>query len=132
MNRKTINILYWVFTGLFAALMLSSSIPDIMVTPDAVKIVSAQLGYPEYFIRYIGIAKLLGVAAILLPIHPRLKEWAYAGLMFDLASVIYSFTAIGLGINDWWPMLLFVAMGLGSYLFYIQKQKPVLYSAVVI
>ncbi len=75
--------------------MIFSAIPDLMVTPQAVDIVSTQLGYPEYFIRFIGIAKLLGAIAILIPGYSRLKEWAYAGLFFDLIGATYSSIAIG-------------------------------------
>ncbi len=84
MSRKRLNISYWIFTGLFAGFMIFSAIPDLMVTSQAVDIVSTQLGYPKYIISFLGVAKLLGAIAILVPGYPRLKEWAYAGLVFDL------------------------------------------------
>jgi len=87
MKKK--KILYWTITGLFAAFMLFSAVPDILVVPDAVTFMS-HLGYPKYFIPFIGIAKLLGVIAILVPGYPRIKEWAYAGLIFDLIGATYS------------------------------------------
>jgi len=77
--QKKIRIAYWIVTGLFAAFMLFSAIPDIMVVPDAVTMVTG-LGYPKYLIRFLGVAKLLGVIAMLVPGFHRLKEWAYAGL----------------------------------------------------
>ena len=77
---KKTKIIYWIFTGLLAAGMLLGSIPDIMSTPEAVAIVTTHLGYPAYFIPFIGVAKLLGAVAILIPGFPRIKEWAYAGL----------------------------------------------------
>jgi hypothetical protein len=86
---KKINILYWVTTGIFGAFMMFSAIPDIMMVPDAVAFMT-KLGYPEYFIPFIGVAKALGVIAILVPGFPRLKEWAYAGLFFDLVGATYS------------------------------------------
>lgn len=92
---KKTNILYWVITGLFAAFMLFSAIPDILVVPDAVTMISTGLGYPEYFIPFIGVAKLLGVIAILTPGFIRIKEWAYAGLFFDLTGATYSGIATG-------------------------------------
>ena len=79
---KKLNIIYWIFTVLFALLMLFSSIPDIMKNEQAIEIMHKQLGYPEYLIQFIGVAKLLGVIAILVPGFNRLKEWAYAGLFF--------------------------------------------------
>jgi hypothetical protein len=53
-----------------------------------------QLGYPDYFIPFIGVAKTLGIIAILVPGFPKLKEWAYAGLAFDLIGATYSQLAI--------------------------------------
>ena len=87
---KKINIIYWVSTGLFAAFMLLGSIPDVIQHPQAVEMVVKHLGYPAYFLPYLGVAKLLGVAAILYPGLPRLKEWAYAVLHCDLVSAMYS------------------------------------------
>ena len=72
--------------------MISTSIPDIMVIPDAVTFMT-HLGYPIYFIPFIGVAKVLGCIAILIPGFPRIKEWAYAGLFFDLIGAVYSVTA---------------------------------------
>ncbi len=80
---KKNKALYWTITGLFLAFMLFSAVPDILVVPDAVTFM-VHLGYPKYFIPFIGVAKLLGVIAILVPGFPRIKEWAYAGLCFDL------------------------------------------------
>ncbi len=86
---KKTNILYWVFTGIFGAFMMFSAIPNILVVPDSVTFITA-LGYPKYIIPFLGVAKFLGVVAILVPGFPRLKEWAYAGLFFDLAGATYS------------------------------------------
>ena len=63
---KKTKVLYWIITGLFSAFMLFASVPDILSTPDAVKFMN-HLGYPNYFIPFIGVAKLLGVTAILIP-----------------------------------------------------------------
>ncbi|MEO6148646.1 MAG: DoxX family protein, partial [Mucilaginibacter sp.] len=86
---KKINIIYWIFTGLLAALMLSSAIPNIISSEDTLKFFKI-LGYPAYLSPFLGIAKLLGVIAILIPGFSRIKEWAYAGLAFDLAGATYS------------------------------------------
>ena len=75
---KRIKIIYWTVTILFAAFMIFTAIPDILMAPDAVTFMN-QLGYPNYFIPFIGIAKVLGCIAILVPGFPRIKEWAYAG-----------------------------------------------------
>jgi len=119
---KKTKIMYWIFTGLFAALMLLSSIPDILNLPDAV-IFMAQLGYPPYFTPFIGVAKLLGVIAILVPGYPRMKEWAYAGLVFDLVGAAYSqmcsnMPKAGLGF-----MVFAFILAFGSYIYYHKKMK---------
>lgn len=86
---KKVNIAYWVITGLFAAFMLFSAIPDIMMVPEAVTMLTG-LGYPKYIIPFLGVAKTLGAVAILIPNFDRIKEWAYAGLFFDLIGAAYS------------------------------------------
>jgi uncharacterized membrane protein YphA (DoxX/SURF4 family) len=85
--------------------MLFSAIPDIRVVPEAVKFING-LGYPTYIIPFLGIAKLLGVIAILIPGFPRIKEWAYAGLFFDLAGATYS----GISVGGFQPQILFMIL----------------------
>ena len=92
---KKIKILYWIFTGLFAATMFMSAVPDIFSNPIAVKGMHGDLGYPLYFIPFIGIAKALGVIAILVPGYPKIKEWAYAGLFFVMTGAFISHLASG-------------------------------------
>ncbi|HLY72265.1 MAG TPA: DoxX family protein [Puia sp.] len=90
---KKNNIIYWIFTILFSAFMIYSSFNQIRNTPDAHAFM-AHLGYPDYFSQFIGVMKVLGIIAILVPGFARLKEWAYAGLFFDLAGAAYSFIAV--------------------------------------
>jgi uncharacterized membrane protein len=87
---KNTNTWYWIITILFVAFMLFSAIPNVMNTKEAVDMISGQLGYPAYFVPFIGVAKILGCIAILIPSFKRIKEWAYAGLFFDLGGAIYS------------------------------------------
>lgn len=121
MNAKTINILYWIFTILFAFIMLGSAIPDILVMPIAVDGMHHQLGYPVYFIPFIGIAKALGVIAILIPGFPRIKEWAYAGLIFDLIGATYSIMNTPNADSPWYVMLVPLTLGALAYFFYRKK-----------
>lgn len=81
--------IYWICTSLFAAFMAFSAIPDILQQKEAVDFI-LQLGYPAYFIPFIGVAKLLGCIAIVVPGFPKIREWAYAGLTFDLIGAVYS------------------------------------------
>ncbi len=117
---KKTNIIYWVFTGLLAAFMLFSSIPDILVVPDAVTFMT-HLGYPKYIIPFLGVAKLLGVIAILIPGFPRIKEWAYAGLAFDLIGATYSIVAVGPIQVSMLGMVVFFIPLIGSYLYYHKR-----------
>ena len=119
---KKIRTIYWIFTGLFAALMLVSAIPDILCVPDAVTIMT-QLGYPRYFIPFIGVAKTLGVAAILIPGFPRIKEWAYAGLAFDLIGAVYSQIGAGLFNSSSLFMIVWIIPMIVSYSYYHKLQK---------
>jgi DoxX-like protein len=125
MQSKTINILYWVFTILFAALMLFSSYASILVNEDAKKLIHDQLGYPIYFIPFTGYAKLIGAIIILIPGLKTIKEWAYAGLFLDLFGAVYSGIALS-GAFD--PMMLFMLIwivpGILSYIFWKKKLKP--------
>lgn len=91
---KKTSTWYWIVTILFAAFMIFSAIPDIMMSEEAVTMITG-LGYPKYFVSFIGIAKLLGAIAILIPGLNRIKEWAYAGLFFDLIGATYSALAVG-------------------------------------
>ena len=118
---KKTKIIYWIVTGLFSAFMISTAIPDIIVMPDAVKFMT-DLGYPMYFIPFIGVAKVLGGIAILIPGFPKIKEWAYAGLLFDLIGAAYS-VAVTTGIASALPVFIFVAFGFGAYFLYHKKLK---------
>lgn len=119
---KKINVLYWVFTILFAGLMIFTAVPDVLVLPDAQKFMSA-LGYPAYFTPFIGWAKILGCIALLIPGFSRVKEWAYAGLFFDLIGAVYSNIAT-FGVNS---SMLFMALpiilGILSYIYFHKRLK---------
>src|SRR4029453_4481361 len=80
---------YWIVTGLMAAFMLMASVPDVLQIPQAVEVFT-HLGYPTYLLPFPGAAKTLGVVTVLIPGFRRLKEWAYAGLVFDLIGALYS------------------------------------------
>lgn len=120
---KKIKILYWIFTGLFSAFMLFSAIPDIMMVPDAVEMVTNQLGYPEYFLPFIGVAKALGVIGILVPGFNRLKEWAYAGFFFDLVGATYSSIAVWGFKPDMFFMVLPFGLLFASYFYHHKRLK---------
>jgi hypothetical protein len=91
---KSINITYWITTALFSVFMIASGIPNLLSHPDSVAFLSTQLGYPEYIIPFLGFAKIVGSLTLLVPGVPRLKEWAYAGLFYDLLGAAYSVVAL--------------------------------------
>jgi hypothetical protein len=119
---KTTNIVYWTSTILFGAFMLFSAIPDILMLPDASAFIT-NLGYPAYIVPFLGYAKTLGVIAILVPGFPRLKEWAYAGLFFDLLGAAYS----GIALGGFQPQMLVMVIIFGvqflSYFSYHKREK---------
>jgi uncharacterized membrane protein YphA (DoxX/SURF4 family) len=117
---KKTKLLYWIFTLLFGGFMLFSAVPDILLSPETVTFMQ-HLGYPDYFTVFIGVAKALGVIAILLPGFNRIKEWAYAGLFFDLIGAVYSLVAI----EGFEPSMVFMlipfVLGILSYVYYHKK-----------
>ena len=117
---KKTKPLYWIFTIIFAGLMLFSAIPNIISNADSVKFMHDMLGYPVYIIPFIGVAKLLGVIAILIPgLNSRMKEWAYAGLFFDLAGAVYSGVAVAGKFDPMMiMMLIWIVPGILSYVYY--------------
>jgi uncharacterized membrane protein YphA (DoxX/SURF4 family) len=121
---KKINIAYWIFTILLAGLMALGAIPDVMSHPEAVKLVCDHLHYPPYFLPFIGVAKILGTIAILVPGFPRLKEWAYAGFFFDITGAVYSSIAVGDPASAW-VMTIVLGYGLifASYILYHKRRK---------
>ena len=94
MQSKTRLIAYWVSTGLFAATFLASGAAELASAP-AVAAAMRALGYPLYFLTILGAWKVLGAAALLAPRLPRLKEWAYAGIFFDLTGAAASHAYCG-------------------------------------
>ena len=124
MKPKTINTLYWIFTILFSVLMLFSSWSSILVNDDSVKLIHGMLGYPEYFIPFTGWAKLIGVIVILIPGFSRIKEWAYAGLFFDLVAAVYSGIAVSKAFDPRiLTMLVWFVPGILSYVYWHKKMK---------
>lgn len=102
---KNTNILYWVITIIFAGFMIFTAVPNVINEPESVKFIT-DLGYPAYFVPFIGIAKILGSIVLLIPGLRRIKEWAYAGLFFDLSAAVYSIAKV-YGIN---PQITFIIL----------------------
>jgi uncharacterized membrane protein YphA (DoxX/SURF4 family) len=95
MTTKAKNIVYWTTTVLIAFFIGSGGVAQLARVPDTVKGFVHILGYPLYFVTILGVWKVLGAIAILVPRFPRLKEWAYAGIFFDLTGAAASSAAVG-------------------------------------
>lgn len=117
---KKTTIAYWIVTILFAAFMLVSGFPDLISVKEAVDIF-AKLQLPAYLLPFLGAAKILGAIAILIPGFPRIKEWAYAGLIFDLLGAAYCNYGAGQPISGTIGMALPIAVGFLSYWLYHRR-----------
>jgi len=91
---KTKAIAYWTMT-ILVAFFMSGGIAQLVQYRANPHGVVPELGYPMYFIAILGVWKVLGAIAILVPRYPRLKEWAYAGIFFDLTGAAASCAAVG-------------------------------------
>lgn len=124
MKTKTNNLVYWISTLIFSALMIFSAVGGIQPTQRAIHIIHDGLGYPVYFIPFISIAKMLGVVFVLIPGRGRIKDWAYAGLFFDLAGAFYSGIAAPGKFNPLLlTMLIWIVPGIVSYYYWLKKIK---------
>jgi len=124
MTTKTTNVLYWIFTILFAGLMISSAIPNVLNTEKSQEFMHGMLGYPVYINPFIGLAKVIGSIVILIPGLKKIKEWAYAGLFFDLAGAVYSGIAVAGTVDPMMlMMLIWIVPGIVSYVLWNKKMK---------
>jgi uncharacterized membrane protein YphA (DoxX/SURF4 family) len=87
-------VAYWICTVLVAFVFLSGGVGNVLRPPQVVEGMT-HLGYPGYFTLLLGVWKILGGIAILLPAFPLLKEWAYAGMFFDLTGATVSHASVG-------------------------------------
>src|SRR5689334_16904969 len=92
---KKVTIFYWIFTGLIVMALGVGSVLELTISSAAESVTA--LGYPAYLVPFLSIARLLAIAVFLLPVYkyPLLREWAYAGITFDLLGAIYSNIAAG-------------------------------------
>ncbi|MEM7138021.1 MAG: DoxX family protein [Myxococcota bacterium] len=112
MNGKKIG--FWLTTVVVALVMIAGGAADFLLI-DEVKAGMDHLGYPYYFARLLGTWKVLGGAAILAPGLSKLKEWAYAGIFFDLSGAFVSHASVGDGIDNLAPPLVLIVLLVASY-----------------
>jgi hypothetical protein len=119
---KKTNLLYWIFTGLFAAAMIFSAIGNVVVNEASVQLITDFLHFPKYMIPFLGVAKITGAIGILVPGLPRwIKEWSYAGLFFDLTGAMYAFISLTGFQVEQLGMLMFFIPGILSYIYFHKR-----------
>ena len=126
---KRNKIIYWIATIWLATGMLSTGIFQLFraeaegaLAPPGVYGIT-HLGYPVYLLTILGIWKILGVVAVLIPRFPLLKEWAYAGFFFLTSGAIFSHIAVGDPVKEIFPSLLLLTMTVVSWYFRPANRK---------
>lgn len=123
MNKRH-QIIYWIATLWLALGMVSTGIVQLIRMPQEVENMK-HLGYPLYFLTILGIWKILGVIAVLIPQFKLLKEWAYAGFFFAMSGATFSRLAMGDGMSDVLPSILLFVLTLVSWYFRPDDRKLV-------
>src|SRR5579859_5282870 len=118
MARK---VIYWVITGLLAALSAFAGVSYILGSAQVVQGFT-HLGYPPHLRVLLGIAKVLGAIALVAPGFPKLKEWAYAGFTFAWIAAHVAHHAAHDGPEQYMPLVLLVLL-LVSYLTRPESRK---------
>lgn len=114
MTKKN-KIIYWIATIWLSLGMLSTGIVQLLKMKEEVAMFT-HLGYPGYLLVILGIWKILGVVAVLIPRFPLLKEWAYAGFLFAMSGAILSHVAAGDDAKEYFgPTLLLILTVLSWY-----------------
>lgn len=108
-------VAYWATTGLVALAFVAGGVFDLMLAPEVAAGMES-LGYPLYVASILGVWKLLGAAALLAPKMPLIKEWAYAGIAFDLTGAAASHAFVGDPIANVATPLVLLGVAAASYL----------------
>lgn len=90
---KRLNVFYWVVTLLFIPMFGIGALIALIGSPAQEEVLTS-LGYPTYLLLFLSISKILALIAIFSPKLSKLKEWAYAGLIFDVMGAIYSILTV--------------------------------------
>jgi len=112
---RTKKVIYWIATVWLALGMFSTGIVQLFKLQPEAEAMVTRLGYPGYLLTILGIWKILGVIAVLVPRFPLLKEWAYAGFFFAMSGALYSHIVVGDGISEIFPPVLLLALTVVSW-----------------
>jgi len=110
------KIVYWIITLFLSFGMLAGGIQQMLQIGGYNEIVTG-LGYPLYLLSILGVWKILGVVAILVPKFPLLKEWAYAGFFFAMSGAAISHFVVGQSFAEAVPSLVLLVMTILSWNF---------------
>ncbi|AZB16861.1 DoxX family protein [Chryseobacterium indologenes] len=121
-SEKRTKIIYWIFTLWMALGMVSTAIVQLLKNKDELANFT-NLGYPSYLMTILGVWKLLGVIAILIPKRLLLKEWAYAGFFFVMSGAVISHLIVGDPAGRTFPAVLLLALVLISWYFRPSSRK---------
>lgn len=113
---KRNKFIYWIATIWLALGMLSTGIVQLIKLKEEVDNFN-NLGYPAYLMTILGIWKILGVVAVLIPKFPLLKEWAYAGFFFAMSGAVLSHLIIGNGAKEIFGPALLLILTIVSWFF---------------
>jgi hypothetical protein len=108
------KIAYWITTGIVALGTAFSGVMS-LINPPELAVVYETLGYPLYLAVLIGVAKLLAALTLVVPRFPRLKEWAYAGLVIDMIGAFYSHVMVSDPAQSIASPLVFLTLTMASY-----------------
>ena len=121
---KRNKIVYWIATSWLSLGMLSTAIVQLIKQKDEADMFT-RLGYPLYLLIMLGIWKILGVIAVLVPKYPLLKEWAYAGFFFTMTGAVFSHAASGDGAREFFGPILLLVLTFVSWYFRPSDRKIV-------
>lgn len=121
---KRNKIIYWIATIWLALGMVSTGAVQLIKRKEEVDMFTL-LGYPVYFLTILGVWKMLGVIAVLIPGFPVLKEWAYAGFFFAMSGAVTSHIASGSSASELFGPFLLVVLTVVSWYFRPADRKVV-------
>jgi uncharacterized membrane protein YphA (DoxX/SURF4 family) len=113
---KRNKIIYWISTAWLALGMVSTGIVQLLQLKQETDLFT-HLGYPLYLLTILGIWKLLGAVAVLIPGSPLLKEWAYAGFFFVMSGAVFSHLAVEDGAKEFFGPILLLVLTIVSWYF---------------
>ena len=123
---KRNKIIYWIATIWLSLGMLSTGVVQLLKLkvdgPGSLDTMT-HLGYPSYFVTILGVSKILGVVALLIPKFPLLKEWAYAGFFFMMSGAIFTHIAAGNSMSEIFPSFLLLILIVVSWYFRPSDRK---------